>query len=266
MTEKLPLWDDIKLDENGPNKSAPSIQRYLLEGAGPFPVMIVAAGGGYARRAEHEAYPVADWLNSIGISAVVLNYRVVPYKHPVPLNDAKRAIRMVRYQAADWNLDPNRVGILGFSAGGHLASSAGTHYDFGNPVAKDPIERYSSRPDLLVLCYPVISMGEYTHEGSRLNLLSEKPEAELVELLSNENQITEETPPAFLWHTAEDTSVPVENSLKFAAGLSRHKVPFDLHIFESGRHGLGLAEEHPEAREWPRLCELWLRKQGFLYN
>ncbi|MEH7545883.1 MULTISPECIES: alpha/beta hydrolase [Bacillaceae] len=263
MTELIPLWDELNIEENGPNESAPSIQRYLLDGSGPFPVMIVAAGGAYARRAEHEAYPVAEWLNSIGISAVVLNYRVAPYKHPSPLNDAKRAIRMVRSHAADWNLDPNRVGILGFSAGGHLASSAGTHYDFGNSVAEDPIEQYSSRPDLMVLCYPVISMGEYTHEGSRLNLLGEKPEAELVELLSNENQITEETPPAFLWHTADDASVPVQNSLKFAAGLSRHKVPFDLHIFESGRHGLGLAEEHHEAREWPRLCELWLRKQGF---
>ena len=263
MTEIIPLWDDLRLEENGQNESAPSIQPYLLEGPRPFPVMIVAAGGAYARRAEHEAYPVAEWLNSIGISAVVLNYRVAPYKHPIPLSDAKRAIRMVRYKAIDWNLDPNKIGILGFSAGGHLASSAGIHFDFGNPVAEDPIERFSSRPDLMALCYPVLSMGEYTHEGSRLNLLGEKQEAELVELLSNENQITEESPPAFLWHTADDASVPVENSLMFAAGLRRYKVPFDLHIFESGRHGLGLAEEHPEAREWPRLCELWLRKQGF---
>ena len=263
MAKIIPLWDDIEIEENGPNESAPSIQPYLLEGPGPYPVMIVAAGGAYARRAEHEAYPVAEWLNSIGISAVVLNYRVAPFKHPVPLNDAKRAIRMVRYHAADWNLDPNRIGILGFSAGGHLASSAGTHYDFGNPSAEDPIERYSSRPNLMVLCYPVISMGEYTHEGSRINLLGEKPDIALVERLSNESQITGQTPPVFLWHTADDASVPVENSLKFVAGLSRHKVPFDLHIFESGMHGLGLASEHPEAREWPRLCELWLRKQGF---
>ncbi|MEH7117326.1 alpha/beta hydrolase [Neobacillus vireti] len=263
MTNILPLWDDIKVEEHGPNENAPSIQPFLLDGQGPFPVLIVAAGGAYARRAEHEAYPVAEWLNSIGISAVVLNYRVAPYKHPIPLNDAKRAIRLVRYHAADWNLDPARVGILGFSAGGHLVSSAGTHYDIGNLESEDPIERYSSRPDLMVLCYPVISMGEYTHEGSRLNLLGERPEAELVERLSNENQVTEQTPPAFLWHTADDASVPVENSLMFSAGLSLHKVPFDLHIFESGRHGLGLAEEHPEAREWPRLCEKWLRKQNF---
>ncbi|PLS02875.1 alpha/beta hydrolase [Neobacillus cucumis] len=263
MTEILPLWEDIKLEENGPNQNAPSIQPFLLEGPGPFPVMIVAAGGAYARRAEHEAYPVAEWLNSIGVSAVVLNYRVAPYKHPVPLNDAKRAIRLVRHRAADWNIDPNRVGILGFSAGGHLASSAGTHYDFGSPETAEPIERYSSRPDVIVLCYPVISMGKYTHEGSRLNLLGENPTQELLNELSNDNQITELTPPAFIWHTADDASVPVENSLMFAAGLGRHKVPFDLHIFESGRHGLGLAEEHPEAREWTRLCEKWLRKQNF---
>jgi len=263
MKNIIPLWNDIKVEELGPNENAPSIQPYLLEGSGPFPIMIVAAGGAYERRAEHEAYPVAEWLNSIGISAVVLNYRVAPYKHPIPLNDAKRAIRLVRYHAVDWNLDPARVGILGFSAGGHLVSSAGTHYDFGNLESEDPIERFSSRPDLMVLCYPVISMEKNTHEGSRLNLLGEKPEAELVEQLSSENQITVQTPPAFLWHTADDASVPVENSLMFAAGLSLHKVPFDLHIFGSGRHGLGLAEEHPEAREWPSLCEKWLRKQNF---
>ncbi|MBT2653963.1 alpha/beta hydrolase [Bacillus sp. ISL-18] len=263
MTEILPLWNDINLEVSGPNENAPSIQPFLLEGTGPFPVIIVAAGGAYARRAEHEAYPVAKWLNSIGISSVVLNYRVAPYKHPIPLNDAKRAIRMVRSLAGDWNLDPSRVGILGFSAGGHLASSAGTHYDLGNPEAEDPAERYSSRPDLMILCYPVISMGEVAHVGSRTNLLGEFPDAELVELLSNEKQITGETPPAFLWHTADDASVPVENSLLFAAGLGRHKVPFDLHVFESGRHGLGLAEEHSEASEWTRLCEKWLRKQNF---
>ncbi|MEH7098305.1 alpha/beta hydrolase [Neobacillus vireti] len=263
MTVILPLWNEINLEESGPNENAPSIQPFLLEGSGPFPVIIVAAGGAYARRAEHEAYPVAEWLNSIGISAVVLNYRVAPYKHPIPLNEAKRAIRMVRSQGEVWNLDPNRVGILGFSAGGHLASSVGTHYDKGNLEAEDPVERYSSRPDLMILCYPVISMGAYTHEGSRTNLLGEYPDTELVELLSNEKQISEETPPAFLWHTADDASVSVENSLLFAAGLGRHKVPFDLHIFESGRHGLGLAVEHTEAGEWPRLCEKWLRKQNF---
>lgn len=242
---------------------APSIEPFLLDGEGPHPVMIIAPGGGYSFRASHEAYPVADWLNSIGISAVVLHYRVAPYKHPVPLGDVQRAIRMVRYQFTEWNLDPNRVGILGFSAGGHLASTVGTHFDFGNKSSEDPIDQFSCRPDVMVLCYPVITMGESTHEGSKLNLLGENPSAEIIHLLSNELHITEQTPPAFLWHTADDAAVDVENSLLFAAELRRNKVSFDLHVFESGQHGLGLAEDHPEAKAWPVLCEAWLRKRGF---
>lgn len=260
---KIALWESVKLEENECNTDCPSIEPFLLEGDGPYPVMIIAPGGGYARRADHEAYPVAQWLNSIGISAIVLHYRVSPFSHPIPLVDAQRAIRMVRYHASKWKIDPNRVGMLGFSAGGHLASTAGTHFDLGHKQAEDPIERISSRPDLMVLCYPVITMGEHTHEGSRINLLGENPSSEMIELLSNETQITETTPPAFLWHTADDAAVDVENSLLFASQLRRHKIPFDLHVFESGRHGLGMAEEHPEAKAWPELCESWLRKRGF---
>lgn len=261
--KKIRLWESVNLEENGPCENAPSIQLSLLEGAGPHPVIIIAPGGAYAFRAPHEAYPIACWLNDIGISAIVLNYRVAPYKHPKPLEDVKRAIRLTRYHAPEWRLDPNRVGILGFSAGGHLASTAGTHFDYGNKLADDPIEWYSSRPDLMVLCYPVITMGEQTHEGSKQNLLGENPNEEIKSILSNETQITKETPPAFLWHTADDNAVDVENSLLFASGLSRHKIPYDLHVFESGRHGLGLAQEHPEAKVWPSLCEAWLRKRGF---
>lgn len=241
----------------------PVIEPYLLDGECPFPVIIIAPGGGYAYRAEHEAYPVANWLNSIGISAVVLQYRVAPYQHPVPLADMQRAIRLVRSKSLEWNIDPNRVGILGFSAGGHLASTAGTHFDLGNESAEDKIEQFSSRPDLMVLCYPVITMGEYTHNGSRTNLLGENPKAEMVNLLSTELHVSEQTPPAFIWHTADDASVAVENSLLFTTALRRKKVPFELHIFESGRHGLGMAEDHPEAKAWPALCENWLRKRGF---
>ncbi|MBT2742973.1 alpha/beta hydrolase [Bacillus sp. ISL-77] len=262
-SKKIRLWESVNFEENGPSENAPSIQLSLLEGGGPHPVIIIAPGGAYAFRAPHEAYPIAYWLNDIGISAIVLNYRVAPYKHPIPLEDVKRAIRLTRYHAPEWRLDPNRVGILGFSAGGHLASTAGTHFDYGNKLADDPIECYSSRPDLMVLCYPVITMGEQTHEGSRQNLLGENPNEEIKSILSNETQITKETPPAFLWHTADDNAVDVENSLLFASGLSKHKIPYDLHVFESGRHGLGLAQEHPEAKVWPSLCEAWLRKRGF---
>jgi acetyl esterase/lipase len=260
----IPLWQNVELEtQEGPNAGCPSATVYPLAGEGPYPVVVVLPGGGYGRRADHEGEPIAKWLNSIGIAAIVVNYRVAPYKHPVPLQDAQRAIRLVRHNAEAWKMDPSRVGILGFSAGGHLASTAGTHYDSGNPQAADPIDRLSSRPDLMVLCYPVISFGHCTHGGSKLNLLGENPDENLVALLSNETQITPDTPPTFLWHTANDGAVPVENSMLFAMELSRNKVPFDLHVFESGNHGLGLASNHPEAHVWPSLCEAWLRKQGF---
>ena len=196
--KKMQLWESVKLKDSGSNEDCPNIELFLLEGEGPHPVMVVTPGGGYGHRAPHEGYPVAEWLNSIGISAIVLNYRVAPYKHPIPLGDAKRAIRLVRYHAHKWNIDPHRVGILGFSAGGHLATTVGTHFDLGNTKSEDPIEHISCRPDVMVLCYPVITMGEHTHAGSRLNLLGESPDEEMISMLSNEERITENTPPAFL--------------------------------------------------------------------
>ncbi|MBE1441641.1 alpha/beta hydrolase [Paenibacillus sp. OAS669] len=241
----------------------PTLVPYLVEGEEPTAAVVVCPGGGYARRAQHEGEPVALWLNSLGISAFVVHYRVAPYRHPNPLMDAQRAIRTVRSNAKQWNIDPNRVGILGFSAGGHVAASAGTQYDAGRPDAEDPIERESSRPDLLVLCYAVISFGTYAHKGSLNNLLGESPDPSLVELMSHELQVTEDTPPTFLWHTADDASVPVENSLLFASSLSRNRVPFELHVFESGRHGLGLAAEQPGVKAWTDVCASWLKQRGF---
>ncbi|TDG00392.1 alpha/beta hydrolase [Paenibacillus piri] len=260
----LLLWPDgtpNALGEGAEDK--PTLVPYLAQTAEPAAAVIVCPGGGYARRADHEGEPVALWLNSLGISAFVIHYRVAPYKHPNPLLDAQRAIRTVRSRAGEWNVDKSRVGILGFSAGGHLASSAGTHYDHGRPDADDPIEREGCRPDLLILCYPVISFGPYAHAGSRQNLLGEDAEQALVDEMSSENRVTEQTPPAFLWHTADDASVPVENSLLFASALGRNKVPYELHVFESGRHGLGLAAEQPGVRAWPELCADWLKRQGF---
>jgi acetyl esterase/lipase len=258
----IELWPSKSVQFEGETAEQPVLVPYLLDGE-HMPCVIVCPGGGYARLANHEGEPVALWLNSIGISAFVLKYRVAPHRHPIPMNDAKRAIRLVRSRSAEWRLDPNRIGILGFSAGGHVAASAGTHYDLGDEGASDPIDRVSSRPDLMVLCYPVISFMEHAHSGSVHNLLGDEPTDEMKLYYSNQYQVNTDTPPAFLWHTADDASVPVENSLMFASALSKSGVPFDLHCYESGRHGLGLAEEHPEAYQWTKACEVWLRRRGF---
>ncbi|HZB44945.1 MAG TPA: alpha/beta hydrolase [Pyrinomonadaceae bacterium] len=230
--------------------------------------VIVCPGGGYGRLAEHEGRPVAEWLNTIGVTAFVLKYRLGPrYNHPAPLSDAARAIRTLRARAAEWGLDPARVGILGFSAGGHVASTAGTHFDAGRPEAADKIERVSSRPDVLILIYPVITMRELTHAGSKKNLLGDAPKDELVALLSNEEQVTKETPPTFIVHTVNDAGVPVENSMMFASALRRAGVAFEMHLYERGRHGLGLGTREgsadPVFATWPARCADWLRLYNF---
>lgn len=244
-------------------EDCPAITPYLVKSSEPAPAIAVFPGGGYGGRAFGEGEPVALWLNTIGISAFVVDYRVSPYRHPCPLLDAKRAIRTIRSRAKEWNIDTNRVGALGFSAGGHLVSTLGTHYDSGKEEAADPIERESSKPDLLILCYPVISFGEKGHRGSMHNLLGAQPDELLVKALSNENNVTRETPKTFLWHTANDEAVPVDNSLLFAQALSDNGVPFALHVYPYGVHGLKLAEEYPQPRLWLKECELWLRDEGF---
>lgn len=227
--------------------------------------IIVCPGGGYTHLAEHEGRPVAEWLNSLGVTAFVLKYRLGPrYHHPAPMQDAARAIRIVRARAAEWGLDPQRIGILGFSAGGHVASTAGTHFDSGRTDTSDPIERISSRPNLMVLIYPVITMGERTHAGSRLNLLGPSPTPELIALLSNDEQVTKETPPTFLVHTMTDSAVPVENSLLFIAALRKAGVPFEFHLYERGPHGFGLGQKDPILATWPDRCADWLRLHGFI--
>jgi acetyl esterase/lipase len=225
--------------------------------------VIVCPGGGYCGKADYEGAPVARWLNSVGLSAFVLDYRVVPYKHPYPLLDAQRAIRVVRCHALEWGIKPDKIGILGFSAGGHLSATAGTHFDFGSPDAADLVDQESCRPDALVLCYPVVSFGEFRHDGSMVALLGENPPDALRFSLSNETQVTNLTPPAFIWHTANDEGVPVENSLLFAGALSKHQVPFELHVFPDGAHGLALGEGHPAVSAWTGLCATWLHGLGF---
>lgn len=230
--------------------------------------VVICPGGGYGGLAmSHEGHDIAKWLNTFGVAGVICDYRHrgKGYGHPAPLQDAQRAIRTVRGNAGLWHVDPARVGILGFSAGGHLASTAATHFDKGQVDAQDPLERLSCRPDFAVLCYAVIAFGEpFTHQGSQRNLLGADAAPELVKSLSNEKQVTAETPPTFLWHTTEDTGVPPENSLYFYLALKRAKVPAELHVFEKGRHGLGLAPQVPGTAEWSRLCEEWMRGRGFL--
>jgi acetyl esterase/lipase len=227
--------------------------------------MIVCPGGGYDHLAAHEGEPVARWLNTLGISAFVLKYRHAPrYRHPSPLLDATRAIRTVRARADECGIDPARIGVLGFSAGGHLASTLSTHFDLGDPLSTDPIERASSRPDKSVLLYPVITLTALSaHTGSRRNLLPPDASDEQLRALSNELHVDSQTPPAFLFHTADDPSVPVENALLYASALRSANVPFELHVYEHGRHGVGLASDDPVLCTWTDRCAAWLTRHGF---
>ena len=259
-----------------PDKDVPSITVWLpASEKATGSAVVVCPGGGYGMLAvEHEGKQVAEWLNGLGIAAFVLKYRLGPrYHHPAMLDDAGRAIKMVRANAANWKIDSGRVAIMGFSAGGHLASTAGTHFSAGKSDAEDPVERQSSRPDRLILVYPVIALATpYGHPGSLQNLLGENPSQELIESLSNERQVTKETPPTFLAHTNADSGVPAENSFLFAMALRKAGVPVELHLFEKGRHGLGLGfgeprfnvPPEPSFQVWPKLCETWLKNQGFL--
>jgi acetyl esterase/lipase len=230
--------------------------------------IVVCPGGGYGNLAmDHEGHQVAKWLDENGIAAFVLKYRHrgSGYGHPAPLQDAQRAVRTVRSRAAEWDIDPQRIGIMGFSAGGHLASTVGTHFDKGHRNAADPIERASCRPDFMILVYPVISLTEpFTHQGSKKNLLGPHPDKALVESLSNEKQVTAQTPPTFLVHTDEDTTVPCENSVAFFLALRRAHVPAEMHIFAKGPHGIGLGRKGEATALWPKLCVEWMRGLGVL--
>jgi acetyl esterase/lipase len=231
--------------------------------------MVVLPGGGYGHLADHEGRDYALWLAGHGISSFVLKYRLGSsgYRHPVMLEDAARALRLVRANAKEWKLDPKRIGIIGSSAGGHLAATLMTHFDSGKAEAEDPVERQSSRPDLGILCYPVITMGKGTHQGSHDYLLGTNASPELELQLSADQQVTGKTPPCFIFSTAEDKAVPaVWNSLAFAAALGRAGVPFDLHIYEHGRHGIGLGGKYDSGKlhPWTADCLYWLKQHSFV--
>lgn len=225
----------------------------------PSPAVLVLPGGGYGQTSAHEAEPVAEWLSRLGIHAFVLRYRVAPHRHPAPLTDAKEAMLWIKKGNHGLAVDNARVGVLGFSAGGHLAATLSTAAATGDPR----LDVSASVPDLSVLCYPVISFTEAVHQGSIDNLLGMAPSSGLLVGLSQEQQVTSTTPPAFLWHTADDAAVPVDHSLAYAQSLSRAGVPAELHIFPQGRHGLGLAYEEPGPDQWTGLCGNWLTRQGW---
>jgi acetyl esterase/lipase len=265
----IPLWSSAAPGALGSDDSdVPTVTVYLPRSmAASTPAMVVCPGGGYQNLASnHEGRQVANYLNSLGMAAFVLRYRLGPrYHHPIELGDAQRAIRTLRAHAAEWRLDAARIGIMGFSAGGHLAMTASTWFDAGDAQAADAVDRVSSRPDFAVLGYPVISMtADYMHRGSQRNLLGETPDPDLARRLSGENAVTRQTPPTFIFQTNEDTTVPAENSIQYFLALRRAGVPAEMHVFEKGAHGVGLANDIPSLSPWSSLLATWLRGRGLV--
>jgi len=263
----LALWPDQAPHANGESeKDQPAVWVYEASEPKTGTAVVICPGGGYAVHAvDHEGTQPARWFNRMGVTVFVLRYRLAPYRHPVPLLDAQRAVRYVRHHAADYGLNADRIGIMGFSAGGHLASTTATHFDSGDEDADDPIDRESCRPDFVILGYPVVSFqDDVTHRGSVRNLLGNAPDEEQLNLLSNELQVTEDSPPAFLFHTAEDTAVPVENNLRYFAACRAAGVPAELHVYQHGQHGVGLANQHPALSGWIAQAGNWLRQNGLL--
>ncbi len=269
MQSPIPLWPDGAPGALGHSTNdTPTLTPYLCESNATGTAMVICPGGAYWMLASHEGNDYALWLNQHGVTCFVLKYRLGShgYHYPAEFQDVSRAMRWVRTHAKDYKIEPARIGIMGSSAGGHLASTLLTHFDFGNTNADDPIERQSSRPDIGILCYPVITMGEFAHQGSKDNLLGKNPSQKLVKLLSNELQVTTNTPPCFIWTTFEDKTVPMENTMMFAEALRKNHVSFDLHVYQKGGHGMGLADKPPFAHPhpWAADCLFWLKTQGFV--
>lgn len=273
QTFTLPLWEetasskDAGTQEETRTTSTPDIAVYL-----PSPkiatgqAVIICPGGGYRMHAyDWEGTDIAKWLNSKGIAGMVLRYSLPQLGGDMtaPLKDAQRAIRLTRQHAEDWRLSPDKIGIMGFSAGGHLAATAGTHFNSGPADPVDSLNQISPRPDFMILIYPVISLNEpYLHSGSARALLGENPAPELIDAFSNELHVTADTPPTFLLHAGDDQSVPVENSLLFYQALQDHGVPAELHIYPEGGHGFSLALGKGRLETWTDDCMAWLRWVG----
>jgi enterochelin esterase-like enzyme/acetyl esterase/lipase len=266
-SEIMPLWAEGAPGALGQEpKDIPTLSVSTVESASPTGALIICPGGGYGGLAiDHEGHQIVEWAKSMGLAAALCEYRHRGrgYGHPAPLIDAQRAIRLVRSNAARWNIDPKRIGIIGFSAGGHLVSTVITRFDDGDENASDPAARESSRPDFAILCYPVISMGStFTHRGSEVNLLGEAASKETLKEFANELHVRPDTPPTFLFHTLEDTVVPPQNALVFYHAMVDKKVPGELHIYQQGPHGVGLARSIPGTSDWPAACQRWLTNLG----
>jgi acetyl esterase/lipase len=262
---QVPLWPEGAPGALGNEpKDVPTLTVRKVESSNPTGALIICPGGGYGGLAmDHEGKQIVQWANSMGLTAVLCDYRHrgKGYGHPAPSQDALRAVRLVRAKASDWNIDPNKIGIMGFSAGGHLVSTVITQFDPGSKESTDTVARESSRPDFAILCYPVISMGSsFTHRGSEVNLLGEKASKETLEQFASERHVRSDTPPTFLMHTVEDKPVPVENSLVFYQAMVAKQVPGELHIYQKGPHGVGLARNIPGTSDWPLACQRWLKE------
>ncbi len=264
--EKIYLWEKGKAPYFNPEygQDEPNLTPYLISDGKKRGAVIVAPGGAYTHKAyQHEGYDVAEKLNSFGINAFVIDYRVAPYQYPAITGDILRAIRYVRYHADGMNIDPTKIGVLGFSSGGHLCNSAMCAFDYGKDG--DEIDKVSSRPDAVVLCYPVITLVEdYMHRHSRTVLLGGHPDEEkLAYSLSGEKAVKDDTPPCFIWHTRDDDGVSVWNSLNLYSSLVKNNIPSELHVFPHGEHGLGMAPGRNDVSQWTSLLNTWLTNLGF---
>ena len=267
--EKIYLWEnDVPAFDNEIEQDKPNIRLFLKEGAKSL--VIICPGGAYIVKVDqHEGIDIAEYLNSINVSAMVLDYRVKPYKYPIPQYDAKRAIRYARYYAEKLGYDKDKIGIMGFSAGGHLAASMGTIWDDLEYEPQDEIDKESGRADFMILCYPVISLDAHTHIGTRMAHLGDVLSRE-AEKLSLASRVTKDSSPAFVWHTLNDEVVPVENSLEFAAAMARNSVSCELHVYKNGVHGTGLGngnncQLNEDVARWTKELEIWMKDMGYIY-
>ncbi|MDR0337608.1 MAG: alpha/beta hydrolase [Planctomycetaceae bacterium] len=267
--KKMTLWEQDAPNALGTEeKDKPRITVWFPDKSNATDMaVVVCPGGGYGGLAlDHEGKQIGEWFHSFGVTAIILEYRHrgKGYGHPNPLLDVQRAIRTVRFNAKDWEIDPAKIGVMGFSAGGHLASTAGTHFE-NMEKPNDEIDKMSCRPDFMILCYPVILFDvKFTHRGSQHNLIGANAPKELVEYYSNEKQVTEKTPPTFIFFTNEDKTVPAENGIEFYLALRKYKIPAELHIYQKGAHGQGLAKKQTGNEMWTELCKAWLINNGFL--